>query len=72
MELTPILITPEQEAKISNYCRIDLNKWVYYWDPGAKFNEQKGNLGGTFSSTKYEGDTIPQYIFTNKATLVPI
>ena len=72
MELTPILITHEQEAKISNFCCIKLNKWVYYWDPGEKFTEQKGKLGGTIGSTKYECDTIAQYIFTNMANLVPI
>lgn len=71
MELIPILITHEQEANISNLCRIKVNEWVYYWDPGEKFTEQKGKLGRTIGPTNYEGNTMAQYILMNTATIVP-
>ena len=69
--VNPHIVTHGQEVDISNLCHFKFYEWVYYWDHGEKFPEQKDRVERALGHTKFESNEMAQYILKTNGEIVP-
>ena len=58
----PHTATFGEEGDISNLCRFDWYKWIYFWDESANYPSPKLSLGRCLGPMKNEGNEMCQAI----------
>ena len=65
------IVTTGDVPDISNLCRFGFYQWVYYWDNKHGFPEQKRRIGRALGPSRYEGNSMAQYILQENGRVVP-